>query len=82
MDGYYCSDCDTIKPLYPAQAQVKLDLPCLGSVPFDPELAALCDRGGSLDDVPQLVSHEPMRRIAEEIVRRVSDCSAIPKERA
>jgi ATP-binding protein involved in chromosome partitioning len=82
MDGYYCSDCDTIKPLYPAQAQVKLDLPCLGSVPFDPELAALCDRGGSLDDVPQLVSHEPMRRIAEEIVRRVSDCSAILKERA
>ncbi len=82
MDGYYCADCETVKPLYPAQAQVKLDLPCLGSVPFDPELAAQCDRGGSLDGAPSLASHLPVRRIAEEIIRRVLECSAIPKERA
>ena len=82
MDGYYCSDCETVKPLYPAQSQVKLDLPCLGSVPFDPELAALCDRGGSLEDAPRLVSREPVGQIADEICRLVSECSAFAKERA
>ncbi|TMA30796.1 MAG: Mrp/NBP35 family ATP-binding protein, partial [Deltaproteobacteria bacterium] len=64
MDGYYCSDCERVKPLFPAQPQVKLDLPCLGSVPFDPELAALCDRGGSPSDSPALFSWQPVRRIA------------------
>ncbi len=82
MDGYYCADCETVKPLYPAQAQVKLDLPCLGRVPFDPELAALCDRGGSQSGAPPLISREPVRRIAVEICRRVSECTVIPKERA
>ena len=71
MDGYYCSHCEQIKPLFPASHQLKLDLPCLGSVPFDPELAELCDRGGSLFDSPASASGQPVRRIAEEICQRM-----------
>jgi ATP-binding protein involved in chromosome partitioning len=73
MNGYYCPDCEAVKPLFPAQPQVKLDLPCLGSLPFDPELAALCDRGGSLEDSPGLSCWQPMRRIAEQICRCVAE---------
>jgi ATP-binding protein involved in chromosome partitioning len=73
MQGYYCSDCGRVRRLFPAQARVKLDLPCLGSVPFDPELAALCDRGGSPADAPALFSWRPVRRIAEEIGRRLRE---------
>jgi len=84
MDGYYCSDCERVKPLFPASAQVKLDLPCLGSVPFDPELASLCDRGGSVEDASELFSRQPMRRIAKELQRRVSEIDSEqerPKEK-
>ena len=76
MDGYYCPDCKQVKPLFPAQPQVKLDLPGLGSLPFDPELAALCDRGGTLSDSPGLISWQPMRRIAVEMCRRVAESSS------
>jgi len=76
MAGYYCSDCERVKPLFPSQSEIKLDLPCLGSVPFDPELAALCDRGGFITDQPELFSWQPMRRIADEVCQRVSECAA------
>ena len=82
MDGYFCSGCGQVKPLFPAQPQVKLDLPCLGSVPFDPELAALCDRGGSPSEVPALVSWQPVWRIAKEICQRVAECASAPEEKA
>ncbi len=76
MAGYYCSDCERVRPLFPSQSEVKLDLPCLGSVPFDPELAALCDRGISISDEPALFSWQPVRRIADEICQRVSECAS------
>ena len=72
MDGYYCSECERVKPLFPGTAQVKLDLPCLGSMPFDPELASLCDRGGSIEDAPELFSRQPVRQIALELCQRIS----------
>jgi ATP-binding protein involved in chromosome partitioning len=81
MDGYYCSDCGSVKPLFPASSKVKLDVPCLGSVPFDPALAALCDRGGSLSDLPQSASWQPVQRIAEELVRAVSAGAPHSKEK-
>ena len=49
MAGYYCRGCDAVRPLFPAAA-TPLDLPRLGAVPFDPELAALCDRGWPAGD--------------------------------
>jgi ATP-binding protein involved in chromosome partitioning len=44
MAGYWCAGCGAVRPLFPASA-AGLDLPCLGSLPFDPALAELCDRG-------------------------------------
>jgi ATP-binding protein involved in chromosome partitioning len=54
MSGYYCRDCDGVKPLF-ASDDSTLGIPCLGAVPFDPELARHCDRGtpfAELRDTP------------------------------
>ena len=47
MSGYYCRDCGSIKPLFDSRSDASstLGIPCLGSVPFDPDLASRCDRG-------------------------------------
>lgn len=45
MDGYWCDACNDVRPLFPASTRIDLGIPRLGSVPFDPELAAACDRG-------------------------------------
>jgi ATP-binding protein involved in chromosome partitioning len=45
MSGYYCRDCKTIKPLFISSDTSSLGIPCLGTVPFDPELARHCDLG-------------------------------------
>ena len=47
MSGYYCRECGSIKPLFDSHAGASspLGIPCLGSVPFDPDLASRCDRG-------------------------------------
>jgi len=49
MKGYACRGCRTIQPLFPESGSVDLGIPCLGSVPFDPDLAAACDRGEAAD---------------------------------
>jgi len=48
MSGYYCGACDEIRPLFPSDSAVDLDLPLLGRVPFDPQLAEICDRGETI----------------------------------
>lgn len=45
MSGYVCPDCHAVKPLFPETRAVDLDLPLLGSIPFDPVLAERLDRG-------------------------------------
>ena len=63
MSGYYCRDCNAVKPLFdsgreasPRAPEVSgLEIPCLGTVPFDPELARHCDRGIPLAAVPETV---------------------------
>lgn len=37
MSGYYCSGCETVRPLFP-EATTELSLECLAEVPFDPRL--------------------------------------------
>ena len=64
MSGYYCRDCNSIKPLFGSMALAALDIPCLGSVPFDPELARQCDRG------------VPFTELADTPVGRALDCVA------
>ena len=45
MSGYYCAQCRAVQPLFPETPDADLGLPCLGRVPFDPDLASLCDDG-------------------------------------
>jgi ATP-binding protein involved in chromosome partitioning len=53
MAGYYCRECETVQPLFPRIAEDdpagdesgSRNVPTLGHIPFDPALAALCDRG-------------------------------------
>ena len=56
MSGYYCRDCDGIKPLFVSSEPAGLEIPCLGTVPFDPELARHCDTGIPLADCPKHLS--------------------------
>jgi len=58
MAGYLCGDCGEVKPLFPPSATA-LELPLLGRVPFDPNLASLCDQGwpvGAASDLPSLAA--------------------------
>ncbi|HXT22548.1 MAG TPA: P-loop NTPase, partial [Thermoanaerobaculia bacterium] len=50
MAGYWCRDCGAVRPLFPAAdgpLQTALRVPLLGSIPFDPALAAACDAGAA-----------------------------------
>ncbi len=73
MDGYFCQDCHRVKPLYPTQSSIQFELPRLGTLPFDPALAAHCDRGGSLADLSTLPSWPLLQRIAEEMLKRAAE---------
>lgn len=65
MVGYLCPDCGEVKPLFPP-SKTDLDLPLLGRVPFDPQLAALCDQGWpeGAADLPSLAA---VARVADNL---------------
>jgi ATP-binding protein involved in chromosome partitioning len=77
MSGYYCHDCNAIKPLFgpprPFDAarsrSSSLELPCLGSVPFDPELARHCDLGTHFEEPPDT----PVGRALDDVARQLLD---------
>ena len=75
MSGYYCRDCDEIKPLFPS-SESQLGIPCLGSIPFDPELARQCDRGVPFTDL----ADTPVSRALDDVAQRLLD--ALGKEPA
>jgi ATP-binding protein involved in chromosome partitioning len=64
MAGYACPGCGEVRPLFPA-AGAALDAPRLGAVPFDPELAALCDRGWPAEESARLAGSAAFRAIDE-----------------
>jgi ATP-binding protein involved in chromosome partitioning len=82
MSGYYCRDCRAIKPLFSAtsgEAQSgasTLQIPCLGTVPFDPELASNCDRGVPVTEL----SETPVRRALEHVAQQLLHTLERPKE--
>ena len=88
MDGYFCRDCGRIKPLFPTQNSIQLALPRRGSGSCDPELAALCDSGGSVTgssisggsrpETPMSAARQPVRQIAREIDQRVTELGTAP----
>jgi hypothetical protein len=81
MSGYYCRDCNAIKPLFDspepfAAAQGRpsdLRIPCLGTVPFDPELARLCDTGIPLADLPKTPVGRALDHVAQQLMDRLED---------
>ena len=64
MSGYYCEGCDSVRPLFPAPAEA-LTSTCLGSIPFDPKLAAPQDT--------ESVSDSPALRAVADTARRILD---------
>jgi ATP-binding protein involved in chromosome partitioning len=72
MSGYYCRDCNAIKPLFDDAAQGRpagLGIPCIGTVPFDPELARRCDRGVPFEELP----NTPVGRALDHLAQRLLD---------
>jgi ATP-binding protein involved in chromosome partitioning len=66
MSGYYCRDCDAVKPLFDSRDRADLGIPCLGTVPFDPELARYCDSG--LEALRDSVALRDVDRIAQQLL--------------
>jgi ATP-binding protein involved in chromosome partitioning len=70
MVGYFCRGCGEVRPLFPTASE-PLELPRLGSLAFDPELAALCDRGwpvGTVPDLRPLADLEPAADHLEQLL--------------
>jgi ATP-binding protein involved in chromosome partitioning len=77
MSGYYCRDCNAIKPLF-GSSEVqgsRLDVPCLGTVPFDPELSRRCDHGMPLVDVPDTPVGLALESVAQQLLRSLESGS-------
>ena len=71
MSGYYCRDCNAIKPLFSAPAASDFEIPCLGTVPFDPELARHCDRGLPLEDLPGTPVGRALDHVAQQLLEKL-----------
>ena len=71
MSGYYCRDCNAIKPLFTSPKSSALEIPCLGTVPFDPELAEHCDRGMPLTDRIETPVGRALDDIAQQLLDRL-----------
>jgi ATP-binding protein involved in chromosome partitioning len=91
MSGYYCRDCNAIKPLFgspehfdaadpstshePTVSGSKgqgtppgLQIPCFGTVPFDPELARHCDRGIPFAELPETPVGRALDHVAQQLL--------------
>ena len=72
MSGYYCRDCNGIKPLFSSESALPLEVPCLGHVPFDPELARHCDRGLPLDQLEATPVGRALDDVAHQLLARLA----------
>src|SRR6266550_706243 len=68
MSGYYCRDCNAIKPLFASPGSSPLAIPCLGTVPFDPELARHCDLGISFTALPETPVGRALEHVAQQLM--------------
>ena len=71
MSGYYCRDCNAIKPLFVSSESseaAELEISCLGTVPFDPELARHCDLGIPLATPRETPVGLALAQIAERLL--------------
>ena len=72
MSGYYCRDCDAVKPLFVAPEDADLGIPCLGTVPFDPELARHCDLGLTFETLRAKAVGKALDRIATRLLEEIA----------
>jgi ATP-binding protein involved in chromosome partitioning len=95
MSGYYCRDCNAIKPLFvpPEPFDVAqgrpfdaadgrhsgLGIPCLGTVPFDPELARHCDRGIPLAELPDTLVGRALEHVAQQLLDSLESTTEHPR---
>ena len=68
MCGYYCRGCGAVKPLFDAHGGASLGIPCLGTVPFDPELARHCDLGVPSADMAGTPVGEALDQAAQRLL--------------
>jgi ATP-binding protein involved in chromosome partitioning len=68
MSGYYCHDCNAIKPLFGSNDASSLRIPCLGTVPFDPELARHCDVGIAFKGLRETPAGVALEQIAQRLL--------------
>src|SRR5438105_2221854 len=68
MSGYYCRDCDAIKPLFMSSETPRLGIPCLGTVPFDPELVRFCDGGISFAELGDTTIRRALDDVAQQLL--------------
>lgn len=78
MSGYYCRDCGSVKPLFASKGEAALPIPCLGTVPFDPELAQLCDQGASLATPHETSVGRALDHIAGRLLDRLDSIPEPP----
>jgi ATP-binding protein involved in chromosome partitioning len=72
MTGYYCRGCNAVKPLFNSgRGTLPHGIPCLGTVPFDPELAEHCDRGMPLTDRIDTPVGRALDDIAQQLLDRL-----------
>jgi ATP-binding protein involved in chromosome partitioning len=68
MSGYYCRECNAVKPLFVSPESSRLPIPCLGAVPFDPELARHCDLGIPFEALSESAAGRAIDRIAQRLL--------------
>jgi ATP-binding protein involved in chromosome partitioning len=71
MSGYYCRDCQGIKPLFAQADTPGLGIPCLGTIPFDPELARHCDLGQPLSELRDTPVGLALEQTAQRLLERL-----------
>jgi ATP-binding protein involved in chromosome partitioning len=71
MSGYYCRECDAVKPLFSSSESTVLRIPCLGHVPFDPELARHCDHGVPLSNLHETAVGRALDGVADQLLARL-----------
>jgi ATP-binding protein involved in chromosome partitioning len=111
MSGYYCRDCNAIKPLFhsdrgasprrtPLRAHSRgphdprsvragralgapevsdLEIPCLGTVPFDPELARHCDMGIPFAELPETPVGRALEHVAQQLLDSLESTTEPPR---
>ena len=79
MSGYYCRDCKAIRPLFDSAESSHLGIPCLGAVPFDPELARHCDRGLPLAALRESPVGLALDQVAERLLDALESSAKEPR---